>query len=198
MDIVSAAIMLLLVMDPVGNIPLFLSVLKNVAPERRRYILIRELLISLSALVIILFFGNEILSLFHLKESSIGIAGGIILFLIAIKMIFPIRGGGGGMIGDQPQGEPFIVPLAIPLIAGPSAFATLLLLVSREPERMVDWSIALAIAWLATAVVLMVSTALQRFLGVRGVMAVERLMGMLLVTVAVQMFLDGVAEYLTL
>ncbi len=196
MDIVSAAIMLLLVMDPVGNIPLFLSVLKDVAPERRRYILIRELLISFTALVIILFFGNEILSLFHLKESSIGIAGGIILFLIAIKMIFPIKG--GGMIGDQPQGEPFIVPLAIPLIAGPSAFATLLLLVSREPERMVDWSIALAIAWLATAVVLMVSTALQRFLGVRGVMAVERLMGMLLVTVAVQMFLDGVAEYLTL
>jgi MarC family membrane protein len=196
MDIVSAAIILLLVMDPVGNIPLFLAVLKDIAPARQRYILIRELLISLSALIVILFFGNEILSLFHLKESSIGIAGGIILFLIAIKMIFPTKG--GGMIDDELQGEPFIVPLAIPLIAGPSAFATLLLLVSREPERRVDWFIALVIAWLVTAVVLLASTALHRFLGVRGVIAIERLMGMLLVTVAVQMFLDGVAEYFNL
>jgi multiple antibiotic resistance protein len=196
MDIVSAAIILLLVMDPVGNIPLFLAVLKDIAPARQRYILFRELLISLTALVIFLFFGKNILSLFNLKESSISIAGGIILFLIAIKMIFPTKG--SSMIDDQLQGEPFIVPLAIPLIAGPSAFATLLLLVSQEPERIFDWSIALAIAWLVTAVVLMASTALHRFLGVRGVIAIERLMGMLLVTVAVQMFLDGLAAYLSL
>jgi multiple antibiotic resistance protein len=193
-DTVSAAIMLLLIMDPVGNIPLFLPLLKNIAPARQRYILIRELLIALGAMLLILFLGKEILALLSLKQQSISVAGGIVLFLIALRMIF--HESSDSTVGDKPREEPLIVPIAIPLIAGPSTFATLLLLVSREPGRRLDWLMALLLAWTVTAVIVLASTGLHRVLGERGLTAVERLMGMLLVIMAVQMFLDGLAEYL--
>lgn len=193
MDTLSAALLLFLVMDPLGNVPLFLSLLKQVPPERRRRVLARELLIALGVLFAFLFGGQYLLDALDLRPESISITGGIILFLIGLKMIFPTP---EGIFGEADAGEPYIVPMAIPLIAGPSTMATLLLLGREDPTRTIEWSIALMIAWLASAVILFGSTALYRLLGPRVLSALERLMGMLIVALAVQMTLDGVAAYL--
>jgi multiple antibiotic resistance protein len=189
----SAALLLFLVMDPVGNVPLFLSLLKDLPPPRRRVVLVRELAIALVVLFVFLFGGEALLDALQLKQESVSIAGGIILFLIGIRMIFPVP---EGLFGESPDGEPFIVPLAIPGIAGPSTMATLMLLGHDAPTRQVDWSIALLLAWGGTAIILFAATTLYRFLGIRVITALERLMGMLLVAVSVQMFLDGIRAYL--
>jgi MarC family membrane protein len=190
----SAGILLFLIMDPLGNIPLFLSQLRNVAPTRRRTVLVRELIIALVVLFAFLFGGGFVLSALQLRQESISIAGGIVLFLIGVKMIFPPRD--GNMFGASPGGEPFIVPMAIPGVAGPSAMAALLLMTNSEPGRTADWSLALFAAWLATALILLSSTYLFRWLGESVLTALERLMGMLLVAISVQMFLDGIVMYL--
>ena len=190
----SAGILLFLIMDPLGNIPLFLSQLRNVAPTRRRTVLVRELVIALIVLFAFLFGGGFVLSALQLRPESISIAGGIVLFLIGVKMIFPPRD--GNMFGASPGGEPFIVPMAIPGVAGPSAMAALLLMTNSEPGRTADWSLALFAAWLATALILLSSTYLFRWLGESVLTALERLMGMLLVAISVQMFLDGIVMYL--
>jgi MarC family membrane protein len=193
MGTLSAALLLFLVMDPIGNVPVFLPLLQKLSPARRRLVLARELLIALVVLFVFLFAGDALLGALQLKQESISIAGGIILFLISIRMIFPTP---EGMFGESPDGEPFIVPMAIPCVAGPSAMAMLLLLGSQSPERRLDWSLALVLAWFGTAVILFGAISLYRVLGTRVLIALERLMGMLLVAVSVQMFLDGVASYL--
>ncbi len=195
MSTLSAGILLFLIMDPLGNIPLFLSLLKNVAPQRRRLVLIRELIIALIVLFFFLFSGKYLLSALQLKAESVGIAGGIVLFLIGIRMIFPPR---DGVFGGDVDAEPFIVPMAIPAVAGPSTMAAVMLLANGNPGRTVDWSIALFLAWLATSVLLVSSTYLYRWLGASVLVALERLMGMLLVALSVQMFLDGVVAYVRL
>ena len=193
MTLFSAAMLLFLVMDPFGNIPLFLTALKDVPPERHRRIIFRELMIALAVLVLFLFVGRYILELLHISEPSLTIAGGIILFLIALKMIFPAR---GGVFDEQLGGEPFIVPLAIPLVAGPSAMASLLFISSREPSRWPDWLAALLLAWFVSGVILLLASNLRRILRQRGLIAMERLMGMILTAIAVQMLLTGIKEAL--
>ncbi len=193
METVSAFITLLFVMDPVGNVPIFLSILKDVDTKRRQWVIARELLIALAVLLIFLWGGGGLLDLLNLKQESISIAGAIILFLIAIRMIFPSP---YGLMGDTPEGEPFIVPLAIPAVAGPSALAISMLLVTSDPDRMLDWTIALVGAWAAAAVILMAAPLMLRALGNRGLIAMERLMGMILVIIAVQMFFEGVQKFL--
>ncbi len=190
----SAGILLFLIMDPLGNIPLFLSLLKNVAPQRRRLVLLRELLIALGVLFAFLLGGQVMLRVLQLRQESVSIGGGIVLFLIGIKMVFPPRE--GGIFGAVGEGEPFIVPMAIPGVAGPSAMAALLLLTNTQPGRLLQWSVALFLAWLATALILLSSTYLFRWLGESVLTALERLMGMLLVALSVQMFLSGLAAYL--
>jgi MarC family membrane protein len=190
----SAGILLFLIMDPLGNIPLFLAQLRNVAPHRRRRVLVRELLIALVVLFVFLLGGDYVLRALQLRAESVSIAGGIVLFLIGVKMIFPPRE--GSMFGPAPAGEPFIVPMAIPGVAGPSAMAALLLMTNSAPGRTADWSLALFAAWLATALILLASTSLFRWLGESVLTALERLMGMLLVALSVQMFLDGIVAYL--
>lgn len=197
MTTMSAAILLFLIMDPLGNIPIFLTLLKSVPPKRRRAVMVRELLIALAVLLVFLMGGQHILKLLQLKEESISIAGGIVLFLIGIRMVFP-PADGGGIFGAAGESEPFIVPMAIPGVAGPSAMAALLLLTNSEPGRTADWAIALLCAWLATAVILLSSTYLFRWLGESVLTALERVMGMLLIALSVQMFLGGVAAYLHL
>lgn len=192
MKMFSIVLTLFLIMDPLGNIPLFLSALKDVKPERRTKVLIREVLLAFVVLLVFLFFGKYLLQLLNLQEETISIAGGIILFLIALRMIFPPE---RGVLADQPEGEPFIVPLAIPLIAGPSILAALLLLQSG-PNTTLELLTALTIAWAISAVILLSSTLLYRLLKERGLIAIERLMGMLLVMIAVQMFMNGVANFL--
>jgi len=188
----SAAFLLFLILDPLGNIPIVLSLLKPLTPKRRRVVLLRELLIALGVLMAFLWGGIHVLEAMHLRQESVSIAGGIVLFLIGIKMIFP---GPGGMFGET-EAEPFIVPMAIPMIAGPSAMASVMLLGSQQPDRMGDWSLALALAWGATALILFSATYLYKALGQAFLVAIERLMGMLLVAISVQMLMDGVAAWL--
>ncbi|MEO9079503.1 MAG: YhgN family NAAT transporter [Rhodanobacter sp.] len=195
MTTLSAGIMLFLIMDPLGNIPFFLSLLKDVPPRRRRRIMVRELLIALGVLLVFLFGGQQFLHVMQLKPDSISIAGGLVLFLIGIRMVFP-PADGGGIFGKPGQGEPFIVPMAIPGIAGPSAMAALLLLTNTQPGRTADWVLALLLAWLATAAILLSATYLFRWLGESVLTALERVMGMLLIALSVQMFMSGVAAFL--
>lgn len=185
--------MLILIMDPLGNIPSFLAILENVAPERRRWVLIREMLFALAALLGFLFLGQYILDFLNLRQESISIAGGIVLFLIALRMIFPLE---GSLVGETIEGEPFVVPLAIPLVAGPSTMATLSLMARSEPGRLGDWLLALLAAWLVTSIILLFSTLFFRIFHERGLVALQRLMGMILVALSVQMFLDGVVQYI--
>ncbi len=194
MDTFSAALLLFLVMDPLGNIPLFMTTLKKVDEKRQRLVVVRELLIALVVLVGFLFLGQYLLRLLQLSETALTTAGGIILMIIALKMIFPRR---DASLEEDVEGEPFIVPLAIPYVAGPSAMATALLLMSREPGRWPEWLLAVLIAWFASAVIIYFSGYFARFLGEKGLVAVERLMGMLLITVAVQMLLNGIGEFIS-
>ncbi len=194
MTIASAALLLFLILDPLGNIPVFLSMLRSLPPHRQRVVLARELLIALAVLMLFLWGGKYALELMHLRQESVSIAGGIVLFLIGLRMIFPPP---EGLMGELPGGEPFIVPMAIPLVAGPSGMAAVMLMGTREPDRLGEWSLALFLAWAATAAILFSATYLYKLLGIRALIAVERLMGMLLVAISVQMLLDGLAGYLS-
>ncbi|MBN2105373.1 hypothetical protein JW835_15145 [bacterium] len=188
MSTISAAVLLFLVLDPIGNIPLFMIGLKNVPPDKYMKVIFRESLIGLGFLLIFLFLGRYILAILRVSQSSLSIAGGIILFLIAIKMIFA---GGEDVFGLHVTGEPFIVPLAVPLIAGPSAMAVVLLMMAREPHHWPQWLLAVVLAWMMTTFILLFSAPLKKIFRERGLMALERLMGMILTIVSVQMFLNG-------
>lgn len=192
MTLFSAAATLLLIMDPFGNIVMFNAILSKIPPERRRKVLVREVLIAFGVLLLFLLVGAQLLSFLGLEQSSLSLAGGILLFLIAIGMVFPNRAVQLGVPGDE---EPFIVPLAIPMIAGPSGIAFLLLIVSKEPSRLPEWIIALTVASAISAAILIMGERLARLLGARGMRAAERLMGMLLILIAVQMMTDGISLY---
>ena len=188
----SATILLILITDPVGNIPIFANALKHVAPERRSFVIMREVLIAFLLLLTFMFIGEGFLRLMNLSELSLQIGGGVILFLIALRMIFPPP------LGHEPLeglGEPLIVPLAIPALAGPSALATVLLLVSQAPERRMEWIGALCVTMAVSAVVLVLAERIQRVAGDRFVVAMERLMGLVLVAVSVEMLLRGIKTF---
>jgi MarC family membrane protein len=191
-EFVSAFIVLALVMDAFGNVPIVNAMLASVAPGRRRRIILRECLIAFVTLALFMLFGRKLLELMQLSEASLSIAGGIILFMIAIRMVF---GNPEGAFGPQPQGEPFIVPLAVPLIAGPSALATVMLMATREPARLGMWLAALLAAIAFTSVVLLAGESLQRRMGERAVKAIERLMGLILTVIAIEMLLGGIRAF---
>lgn len=194
MDIsfISAVVILLLVMDPVGNIPLFVSALRQVEPARRARVILRECAIALAVLLVFAFFGGNLLRILGLSDPSLTIAGGLILFLIALRMIFRHP---EGVFGDGAGGEPFIVPLATPAIAGPAAIATVMLLVSRAPERMLEWCVAVTIALLVSAGVLTAAERIAKLAGDRALLAFERLMGLVLTAIAVEMLLRGIEGF---
>ena len=187
----SAAILLFFVMDPLGNIPVLLSVLKGVDARRQRIIIIREVSIALGILLLFLFAGESILTVLHLQQESVSIAGGIVLLIIGLRMIFPQR---DGIMGKQIDGEPFIVPIAIPMIAGPSALATIILMAKNDPTQKSNLLIALLVAWTLSSSLLLGAPLLYRILRDRGLGAIERLMGMILVMMAVQMLINGFGE----
>lgn len=193
-DIASAAVTLFFIMDPLGNVPIFNAILSKFDDTRRSKIVARELFLALLILFAFLFTGNAILSFLGLSQSSLNIAGGILLFIISLRMIFPMTTSRDEIDGAE---DPFLVPLAVPMVAGPSTIAILLLLSSSQPERMMDWSIALFGAWLATTVLLVASPFLMRVLGKRGARALERLTGMILVILATQMLLNGIRDFVT-
>ena len=188
----SATILLILITDPIGNIPIFANALQHVAPERRARVILREVLIAFALLLTFMFVGESFLRLMNLSELSLQIGGGVILFLIALRMIFPPP-----KVDADPQalGEPLIVPLAIPAIAGPSALATVLLLVSQAPEKRLEWIAALCVTMTVSAVVLVLAERIQRVAGDRFVVALERLMGLVLVAVSIEMMLRGIKTF---
>jgi len=192
-DIASATILLILVMDPVGNMPLVISVLKNVDPRARTRVVLRECAIAYTVLLAFRFGGHKFMQLLRLSDSALGIAGGLILFLIALRMVFPHA---EGIFGETGEKGTFIVPLAIPAIAGPSALATVLLLVTREPQRVFAWVGALSLAMLACALVMISAHRISHWVGRRGVIAMERLMGLVLTAIAVEMLLAGIERFI--
>ena len=188
----SAVVILLLVMDPIGNIPLFVSLLRQVEAARRTRVILRECAIAFVVLLVFVFFGAAILGVLGLSDPSLTIAGGVILFLIALRMIFRRP---EGVFGDTVSGEPFIVPLAIPSIAGPAAIATVMLLVSRAPQRLLEWCVAVSVATLVTAALLVSADRLAKLAGEQGLLAFERLMGLILTAIAVEMLLRGIETF---
>lgn len=192
MDTLSAILILLLVIDPLGNVPAFLAILSPLDPARRRRVFWREMLVALAIMLFFLLLGGQFMRLLGLADHTVRMAGGVILFLIALRMVYPSL---GPMLDDAADHEPFIVPLAVPLIAGPSVLATLMLLHRQDPNRTADWLLALGAAWAVSAVVLAAGEHLRAILKERGLRALTRLMGMLLVMVSIQMFLDGVSAY---
>lgn len=195
-EMISATVLLLLIMDPLGNLPIFMSVLKHLDPKRRRVVLIREMIIALGLMLIFLFAGERILAFLNLRTETVSISGGLILFLIAIRMIFPSRE--GGATGLPAGEEPFLVPLAIPLVSGPSILAALMLLSHQYPDQLPHLTLALFIAWSISFAILLMSNLFLRLLGEKGVSALEKLMGLILVMLSTQMFLDGVRAYMKL
>jgi multiple antibiotic resistance protein len=193
MDIFSAAILLAIIMDPLGNIPLFHSLLGRYSQARRLRIIARELVFAYLVLLVFLVAGQTILDRLGLEQPALGVAGGVVLFVIALRMVFPES---AGVQRGEIEEEPFFVPLAVPMIAGPSAISAVLLLVSRDPERFWTWLGALSLAWGFSAAILLASGALFEILGQRALRALVRLTGMLLIMISVQMLMDGVAAYI--
>ncbi len=189
----SATILLVLITDPLGNIPFFISALKHVRPERKRLVVVRECLIAFAALLLFLVAGRPILRILHLSEDALRVSGGVVLLIIAIRMIFPDRGRLGEDDGET--AEPFIVPVAIPLIAGPSAMATVLLMSTPDPVQMLSLAGSLTVTIAITALVFVSSTRIQKVLGDQAITAIERLMGLVLTAIAVEMLLGGIASY---
>ena len=191
-EILSVAVTLFLVMDSLGNVPVFHVILARVEPGKRAVILARELVIALMILFVFLLAGNSVFSFLGLSGSSLSISGGVLLFIISLHMIFPGRRNLSDSFGTD---DPFIVPMAMPLIAGPSSIAVLLLLSSDRPEQLAQWSLALILAWIPTTAILVFSSRVMALIGMRGARALERLMGMILVILAVQMLLNGIRDF---
>ena len=191
MSVLSATLLLFLVLDPLGNIPTFMVILKGVEPRRRTRIIVRELCIALAVLVVVLFGGRYVLAAMAISQPAVRIAGGLILLIIALIMIFSDA---SRIVPPAQEGEPLMVPLAIPLFAGPSTMSTLILLMAQEPQRWPEWLGALCIAWGVSMALMLLSGPLSKLLGNRGLSALQSLMGMILTTVAVNMFIDGIRQ----
>jgi MarC family membrane protein len=188
----SAVVLLLLVADPFGNVPIFVAALRDVPAERRLRIVLRECLIAFGVLSVFVFAGRPFLQTLGLSEVALQIGGAVVLMLVALRMVFPSP---EGVYGQSPGGEPFIVPLAVPALAGPSALATVMLLVSRDPSRSLEWVAAIAVVMAISALVLVSADRLQRLLGERVTLAFERLMGLVLAAIAVELLLRGVRTF---
>lgn len=198
MKLYSQIILLFLVLNPMGNIPIFLSVLKNVDPKRKPKVIIREMSIALLILAIFMFFGQYILQAMQISTQALGISGGIILFLISIRLIFPSHSQDAPDKTVASKQEPFLVPLAIPITAGPAAMATVMLFTSQNSGRILSSIVVLLVATLAACLLLLSSRYISDILGEKGLIALERLSGMLLTAMAVQMFLTGLNNYFSL
>ena len=191
---ISSVITLALVMDGFGNIPLFITSLKKVAPERRKIVLLRELGIALLIMVAFLFLGKWFLHAFGIHEYSLSIAGGIILFIISVKLVF---GGEEDPKSDPKEDEPFVVPLAIPLVAGPAALSMVMITAAQQSNKLITLG-AVVVASLINSAILMASFPLSNLLGKRGLIAIERLTGMILILMSVDMVMGGISTFISL
>lgn len=192
-NMLSVAFALFLLMDPIGNIPLYITFLKGLEPKRQRIVILRELFIALVIIIVFNFIGDVLMQFLHIENDTIQIAGGIILFLICLRMIFPSEHNASEKLPRDT--EPFIVPLAVPLIAGPSVLAAVMIYAKQESN---PWILlgAILLAWLASLIILLSSSLLKRILGWRGILALERLMGLVLILISVQMFMSGLSAFM--
>ncbi len=190
----STVITFIIILDGFGNVPVFLGMLSGLTPKKRKLIILREMMFAILILIFFLFLGKYILSALHISEPALTISGGLILFLITIRLIFPQD----YHKFNENDDIPMIVPLAVPLVSGPSSIAMTILYATKYPEKTFVWLLALLIAWLFTTIVLLLSDYLNKILGDKMLTAIERLMGIILSTVAVQMFLTGIKEFITL
>jgi len=197
MKLASAIVTLFLIMGPIGNVPTFLSLLRDVDERRRTRVVARESCFALGILMLFLFFGPALMKLLHVGQPALSISGGVLLFLISLGMIFPLLSVTRQPTEQKKEGEPFIVPLATPLLAGPASMAAITILVSQEPERFWQWCVALFTAWAACTAILVSASPISRVLGPRGLIACERLTGMVLTVISVQMFLEGIRAFAT-
>jgi MarC family membrane protein len=193
-EFLSAVVLLLLVTDPFGNVPLVPALVAGCDPKRRTWVIVRECMIAYAILLAFMFGGHGFLQVMHLSEAALSIAGGVILFLIAIRMVF---GHPEGLFGDAPQGEPFIVPLAVPFIAGPSALATVMLMATREPGKIGMWAAAITVVMAIVTAILVAADRIRAILGEKAVVAIERLMGLILTAIAVEMLLGGIRAFVS-
>lgn len=185
----STLVIIILILDPFGNIPLFISHLKSVDSKKRWKIILREHFIAFLILIVFMLLGDSFLKALGLSAVSLLLSGGIILFIISIRMIFPPAYLEESEINKL---EPLIVPLAIPLIAGPSALATVMLLASQQPEKILTWISTLAIAIVFSCTILILANKFKEFLGERFIYAMEKLMGLILVALSVEMLVKGI------
>jgi len=192
MTFFSIAFSLFLLMDSIGNIPLYISFLKKIPEKRQRIIIFREMLIALVVIILFAFLGDGLMNFLNIAQDTIQIAGGIILFVICLKMIFPPNETPTESIPHDI--EPFIVPLAIPFVAGPAVLAAVMIY-SRQELSPWETIGAVCIAWVPSLLILLGGSYLQKILGPRVITALERLMGLILILVAVQMFLTGLASF---
>lgn len=191
MSLLSIAFSLFLLMDSIGNIPLYITVLKGVDAKRQRYVITREMLIALCIIILFSFIGNGLMHFLHVTHDTIQIAGGVILFLLCLKMIFPSPPEPREAISHE---EPLIVPLAVPLIAGPAVLAAVMIYSHQEVNPFVMIG-AIFIAWAASLLILLASSYLKSVLGWRGIVAMERLMGLIMILIAIQMFMGGISSF---
>jgi MarC family membrane protein len=191
-EFLSAVVLLILVVDPFGNVPLIPALVSGCDPKRRTWVVVRECMIAYVILLAFMFGGQGFLHVMHLSEASLSIAGGVILFLIAIRMVF---GNPQQIFGEQVQGEPFIVPLAVPFIAGPSALATVMLMATREPAKVGMWAAAITVVMALTTLILVSAEKIRKLMGERAVLAFERLMGLILTAIAIEMLLVGIKGF---
>ncbi len=195
LEFLSTCILLFFVMDPIGNIPLFLIVLDKIPIQKRKWIILREILFAMVILIIFLFSGNTILKYLNISQFSLKISGSIILFLISIKMIFHSHQQ-GSIFGELPEGEPFLFPLAIPSLAGPSAIITVIILSNQDPAKIYLWLFAIILSCFLGFLVLLSSNYIAKFAGSKGIFAMEKLMGMVLTAISIEMFLKGLKEFM--
>ena len=192
MSLFAIAFSLFLLMDAIGNIPLYISFLKQIPASRQWKIILREMLIALFIIILFNFIGNNLMEFLSVDHDTIQIAGGIILFLICLKMVFPTGVEEEKLPRDT---EPFIVPLAVPLVAGPAVLAAVMIYSKQETNSLIMIG-AIFIAWAASLIILLASPLLNKVLGWRGIVAIERLMGLVLSLIAIQMFLNGLGAFL--
>lgn len=192
MDWFSLSFMLFLIMDPMGNLSSYLTLVKELPPKERRNVVIREMLIVLAVMLFFSFVGEYIFSILEISQKTVYIGSGLILFLAALKILFPTV---DSPRANLPKGKPLLVPLAIPLVAGPALLTTIMLFSSLEPSVLTMVSAILA-AWSASTVILFFASQIERGLGANGLMASERLMGMVLILIAIQRFLEGINQFI--
>jgi multiple antibiotic resistance protein len=198
-EFLSTCLVLFFVMDPIGNIPLFLVVLDKIPVNKRKWIITREIFFAMIILIIFLYSGNSILKYLNISQFSLKISGSILLFLISIRMIFPpsSQQQGSTVFGDLPEGEPFLFPLAIPSLAGPSAIITVIILSNQNPGKIHLWIFAIILSCILALSVLLSSNLIAKFAGKKGIFAMEKLMGMILIAISTEMFLKGIKEFLS-